>query len=91
VNGRSIGAFKFREVYPSGHSVVDVKLMVTYALRPENALIHFDCFSISPLGMKFNIAYMYPVIPDREGLAYTTAVARTVELMTDCDVARLEN
>jgi hypothetical protein len=89
VNGTSIGAFKFRDVYPSGHSVVDVKLMVTYALRPENALIHFDCFSISPLGMKFNIAYMYPVIRDSEGIAYTNAVQRTVDLMTDSDVVTI--
>jgi hypothetical protein len=89
VNGTSIGAFTYKEVYPSGHSVVDVKLMVTYALTPENALIHFDCFSISPLGMKFNIAYMYPVITDKEGLAYTNAVQRTVDLMVDSDVVTI--
>jgi hypothetical protein len=85
VNGTSIGAFKFREVYPSGHSVSDVKLMVTYALTPANALIHFDAITISHLGMKFNIAYMYPCINDHEGAAYANAVQHTIDLMTDCD------
>lgn len=85
VNGTSIGGFKFQDVYPSGHSVVGMKWLVTYALRPENALIHFDCFSTSNLGMQFSLAYMYPVISDHEGLAFAEGVQHAIDLMTDCD------
>lgn len=85
VNATSIGGFKFLEKYPSGHSVVDAKLMVTYALTPENALLHVDCFSTNHLGMKFNIAYMYPVIRDDEGEVYKNAVQHALDLMTDFD------
>jgi hypothetical protein len=60
-NETFIENFNFREVYPSGHSVVNAH--GNLRLRQENALIHLDCFSISPFGMNFNMAHMCPVTP----------------------------
>jgi hypothetical protein len=85
VNGTSIGNFKFKDVYPSGHRLIDLRWLVTYKLCQENALIHIDNESLSHIGARFNIAYMWPIISDAEGETYTDAVQKTLDLLTDSD------